>query len=62
MTLAQAIAKSGGLLDFRADPEGVFLYRFEDPAIVKRIRPDSPLAHYGPAVPVIYLPSEPARA
>ncbi len=54
MTLAQAIAKSGGLLDFRADPEGVFLYRFEDPAIVKRIRPDSPLAHYGRRVPVIY--------
>ncbi len=54
MTMAQAIAKSGGLLDFRADPEGVFLYRFEDPAMVKRIKPDSPFVRYGRRVPVIY--------
>lgn len=31
--LAQAIAKAGGLLDARADPAGVFLFRFEPPSV-----------------------------
>ena len=35
--LAQAIAKAGGLLDLRADPEGVFLFRFESPAAVRAL-------------------------
>lgn len=34
LDLAQAIAKAGGLLDLRSDPAGVFLLRFEPPAIV----------------------------
>jgi len=34
LDLAQAIAKAGGLLDLRADPEGVFLFRFEPPKVV----------------------------
>jgi polysaccharide export outer membrane protein len=34
LDLAQAIAKAGGLLDVRADPNGVFLFRFEPPAVV----------------------------
>lgn len=34
LDLAQAIAKAGGLLDTRADPDGVFLFRFEPPAVV----------------------------
>ncbi len=37
MNLAQAIAKAGGLQDLRADPAGVFLFRFEPPAIVKTL-------------------------
>ena len=32
--LAQAVAKAGGLQDARADPEGVFLLRFEPPSVV----------------------------
>lgn len=32
--LAQAIAKAGGLLDARADPEGVYLFRFERPSVI----------------------------
>jgi polysaccharide export outer membrane protein len=54
MNLAQALAKAGGLLDFRADPEGVFLYRFESSETLRRIKPDSPLLGYGRQVPVIY--------
>ena len=34
LDLAQAIAKAGGLLDTRADPDGVFLFRFEPPAVI----------------------------
>jgi polysaccharide export outer membrane protein len=34
ITLAEALAKSGGLLDLRSDPAGIFLFRFESPAIV----------------------------
>lgn len=54
MNLAQAIAKSGGLLDFRANPEGVFLYRFESAEMLRRVKPDSPLLGQGRLVPVIY--------
>jgi polysaccharide biosynthesis/export protein len=48
LDLAQAIAKAGGLLDLRADPEGVFLFRFEPPAVVS-------------ALGVPYLANEPGR-
>jgi len=34
MTLAEALAKAKGLQDQRADPAGVFLFRFEPPAVV----------------------------
>jgi polysaccharide export outer membrane protein len=37
LDLAQAIAKAGGLSDPRADPEGVFLLRFERPAVVSAL-------------------------
>ena len=33
LNLAQAIAKAGGLLDTRADPTGVFLFRFEQASV-----------------------------
>lgn len=54
MNLAQAVAKAGGLLDFRADPQGVFLYRFESAEVLKRIKPNSPLIGLGRSVPVVY--------
>jgi len=55
LDLAQAVAKAGGLLDLRADPEGVFLFRFESPAVARALglprlanqRPgDSPVVYH----------------
>jgi len=37
LDLAQAVAKANGLLDQRADPEGVFLFRFEPPAVTRAL-------------------------
>jgi polysaccharide export outer membrane protein len=37
LNLAQAIAKAGGLQDTRADPAGVFLFRFEPPPVAKAV-------------------------
>src|SRR6516165_4113117 len=38
VTLAEALAKAGGLLDLRADPAGVFLFRFEPPRVVGALK------------------------
>ncbi len=53
ITLAQALAKSRGLSDFQADPQGTFVFRFEPAAIVRRLKPGSPLLGT-PLVPVVY--------
>src|SRR5579872_2460760 len=37
MTLVEALAKAGGLQDQRSDPGGVFLFRYEPPAIINRL-------------------------
>jgi polysaccharide export outer membrane protein len=52
LTLAQALGRMGGLQDGRADPKGLFLFRWEDPALV----PDLAGATTGPdgRVPVVY--------
>jgi polysaccharide biosynthesis/export protein len=52
ITLAQALARSGGLRDERANAAGVFIFRFEDPkavsdAVPTRTTPDG-------KVPVVY--------
>jgi polysaccharide export outer membrane protein len=54
MTLVEALAKAGGLQDLRSDPEGVFLFRFEPPRIVRTL--GRPLLNTGPdgSSPVIY--------
>ncbi|MDR6585104.1 polysaccharide export outer membrane protein [Herbaspirillum frisingense] len=39
ISLAQALARSGGLNDSRADARGVFIFRFEDPALVRSAQP-----------------------
>jgi len=54
ITLEEAIAKAGGLLDYRADPAGVFLLRFEPTSLVHALMPDRELPSQGDLVPVVY--------
>ena len=54
MTMADVMARAGGLLDERAEPSYVFLYRLESRGFVEDLR-GAPLAHAERArVPVIY--------
>jgi polysaccharide export outer membrane protein len=54
MTLVEALAKAGGLQDLRADPAGVFLFRFEPPPIVKTLgRPELGTGPQGTS-PMVY--------
>jgi polysaccharide biosynthesis/export protein len=56
MSMAQALARAGGLQDYRADAKGVFLFRVEPVAVAAQLLPaDSPLL--GPGVrfvPIVY--------
>ncbi|HUD87659.1 MAG TPA: polysaccharide biosynthesis/export family protein, partial [Xanthobacteraceae bacterium] len=54
ITLEEAIAKAGGLLDDRADPAGIFLLRFEPTALVQQLMPNRDLPSRGDLVPVVY--------
>jgi polysaccharide export outer membrane protein len=54
ITLVEALAKAGGLQDQRADPAGVFLFRFEPPRIVNALgRPQLASGPEG-TTPVVY--------
>ena len=54
MTLVEALAKAGGLSDSRADPAGVFLFRYEPPEIVNAL--GRPQLRNGPSgsSPIVY--------
>jgi polysaccharide export outer membrane protein len=54
ITLAEGLAKAGGLQDMRADPQGVFLFRFEPAAVVGAL--NAPPLATGPngTSPVVY--------
>ena len=54
ITLVEALAKAGGLLDQRSDPAGVFLFRFEPPAVLTAL--NAPQLATGPdrSSPVVY--------
>jgi polysaccharide biosynthesis/export protein len=54
ITLEEAIAKAGGLLDNRADPAGIFLLRFEPTKLAAELVPDRALPSNGNLVPVVY--------
>jgi len=54
VSLVQALAKSSGLLDERADPAGVFLFRFEPPALVSAMTQTPVPKDQGADVPVVY--------
>jgi len=53
ITLAEAVAKAGGLLDIQADPASVYLYRREPRELAERLGVDCSRFE-GPTVPVIY--------
>jgi polysaccharide export outer membrane protein len=53
ISLAEAIAKAGGLLDVQADPASVFLYRREPRELALKLGIDCS-KFVGPTVPVIY--------
>lgn len=53
LNLSQALAKAAGLRDERADPEGVFVLRYEPRALVRELTPAPPMAE-GEMVPVVY--------
>jgi polysaccharide export outer membrane protein len=53
VTLAEAIGRGGGLNTLAADATGVFLFRFEEPSLVRKIRPD--YVWSGPGkIPTVY--------
>ena len=35
----EAIAKAGGMLDYQADPDGVFIFRFEPVSLARQLDP-----------------------
>jgi polysaccharide export outer membrane protein len=53
MTLAEAVAAAGGLLDAQADPGSVFLYRREPRALAEKLGIDCSKMD-GPTVPIVY--------
>ena len=53
ISLAQALARSGGLNDNKADPGGVFVFRFEDARLVMEEQSALPLQTEG-QLPVVY--------
>src|SRR5262252_4765227 len=53
LTLAEGLAKAGGLLDERAEPGWVFLYRAERRQVAEELKCDCTV-NDGPYVPVIY--------
>ena len=53
ISLVQALARSGGLDTSRADARGVFVFRFEDAALVEGA-PESTLLDKKGVVPVVY--------
>lgn len=53
MTLAEAVAAAGGLLDLQADPGSVFLYRREPRELAEKLGVDCSKM-VGPTVPIVY--------
>jgi polysaccharide export outer membrane protein len=54
ITLSQAMAKAAGLQDYRADPSGVFVFRFEPESVARRLKPNSLLIAPGKLTPFVY--------
>jgi len=54
MTLSEAIGNGGGLEDTRATPEGVYVFRYERPDIVRAMRPGWSDPARRPRIPTLY--------
>jgi polysaccharide export outer membrane protein len=55
LTLAEAVSRAGGLLDNRADPRGVFIFRYERPETYSLVRGGRAAPSIQAAgVPVVY--------
>jgi polysaccharide export outer membrane protein len=54
ISLAQALAKAGGLQDYRSDPQGVFIFRYENPSIAGELKLEAPVRSRGDEVPIVY--------
>ena len=55
LTMANAVARAGGLQDNRADVSGVFLFRYEPLDIARQVvAPSNPLLRRGGPVPIVY--------
>lgn len=55
ISFAEAIAKSGGFLDYRSDPQSVFLLRFEPEAVAAKVLPPGhALVRRGALTPIAY--------
>ncbi|MBR0797171.1 polysaccharide export protein [Bradyrhizobium jicamae] len=53
ISLTQAMAKAGGLLDAQAEPSGVYVYRREPRELAERLGVDCS-KYVGPTVPIVY--------
>lgn len=54
LTMTEALAKIGGLVDTRADPDAVFLFRVEDRKTAAALGVDVGKLTHGRTVPIIY--------
>jgi len=55
VSMAEALATVGGLRDERADANGVFLFRYEDAALIRRLKPELSEKLVGAeTVPLVY--------
>ena len=54
ISLAEALAKAGGLQDNRSDPRGVFIFRYELESVARQLDPASPQVRPGHLTPIVY--------
>ena len=54
LSLAEALAKAGGLLDERADPRAVFLFRYEPVSLVRALGQPVASGASGGLSPIVY--------
>ena len=54
MSLTEAIGNAGGLNDDKADPGGVFLFRYEPKPVVEALCPTCNSAKFGNKIPVVF--------